>query len=48
MLRHYRPHENVVRRPTLDGGKGYEITGHHELMVPLLAWSVLSMIDSRR
>lgn len=46
MLRHYRPHENVVRRPTLDGGKGYEITGHHELMVPLLAWSVLSMMDA--
>lgn len=47
MLRHYRPHENVVRRPTLEGGKGYEITGHHELIVPLLAWSVLSMIDAR-
>ena len=47
MLRHYRPHENVVRRPTLDGGKGYEITGHHELMVPLLAWSVLSLMDPR-
>ena len=47
MRRHYRPHENVVRRPTLDGGTGYEITGHHELMVPLLAWTVLSMIDAR-
>jgi len=47
MLRHYRPHMNVVLRPTVDGGKGYEITGHHELMVPLLAWSVLSMIDAR-
>lgn len=46
MLRHYRPHMNVVLRPTVDGGKGYEITGHHELMVPLLAWSVLSMIDA--
>jgi hypothetical protein len=47
MLRHYRPHVNVVQRPTVEGGKGYEITGHHELMVPLLAWSVLSMIDAR-
>ena len=44
MLRHYRPHVNVVQRPTVEGGRGYEITGHHELMVPLLAWSVLSMM----
>jgi len=47
MLRHYRPHVNVVQRPTVEGGKGYEITGHHELMVPLLAWSVLSFLDGR-
>lgn len=47
MLRHYRPHMNVVQRPTVEGGTGYEITGHHELMVPLLAWSVLSMLDGR-
>jgi hypothetical protein len=40
MLRHYRPRMNVVQRPTLGSGKGYEITGHHELMVPLLAWAV--------
>jgi hypothetical protein len=46
MLRHYRPHMNVVLRPTAESGSGYEITGHHELMVPLLAWSVLSMIDA--
>jgi hypothetical protein len=46
MLRHYRPHVNVVQRPTVEGGKGYEITGHHELMVPLLAWSVLSLLDT--
>jgi hypothetical protein len=41
MLRHYRPRVNVVQRPTLEGGAGYEITGHHEIMVPLLAWSVI-------
>ena len=40
MQRHYRPRMNVVQRPTLDSGKGYEITGHHEIMVPLLAWAV--------
>ena len=36
MQRHYRPRMNVVQRPTLHSGKGYEITGHHEIMVPLL------------
>jgi hypothetical protein len=40
MVRHYRPRVNVVQRPTLEGGHGYEITGHHEIMVPLLAWAV--------
>lgn len=47
MQRHYRPHVNVVQRPTLDGGTGYEITGHHELMVPLLAWAVIDRLESR-
>ena len=41
MQRHYRPRMNVVQRPTLQSGKGYEITGHHEIMVPLLAWAVV-------
>ncbi len=36
MLQHYRPRENVVRRPTAPGGAGYEITGHHEILFPLL------------
>ena len=46
MIRHYRPRVNVVQRPTLAGGNGYEITGHHELMVPLLAWSVVERLGS--
>ncbi len=45
MLRHYRPRMNVVQRPTLQSGKGYEITGHHELMVPLLTWAVLDRLS---
>lgn len=45
MQRHYRPRVNVVQRPTLDGGKGYEITGHHEIMVPMLVWAVLDRLD---
>ena len=45
MLRHYRPRMNVVKRPTLDSGEGYEITGHHEIMVPLLAWAVVELLE---
>ena len=45
MLRHYRPRVNVVQRPTLEGGAGYEITGHHEIMVPLLAWAVIERVS---
>jgi hypothetical protein len=44
MQRHYRPRMNVVQRPTLDSGRGYEITGHHEIMVPLLAWAVVDRL----
>ena len=48
MQRHYRPRMNVVQRPTLHSGKGYEITGHHEIMVPLLAWAVVTGIDAAK
>jgi hypothetical protein len=42
MVRHYRPRVNVVERPTrTGGGRGYQITGHHEIMIPLLAWAVV-------
>ena len=41
MQRHYRPAMNVVRRPTLGGGAGYLLTGHHEILIPLLVWGVL-------
>ena len=46
MQRHYRPRMNVVQRPTLQSGKGYEITGHHEIMVPMLAWAVVEALRS--
>jgi hypothetical protein len=37
-IQSYRPLTNVVRRPTAGGaGRGYSITGHHELSIPLLA-----------
>ena len=44
MNRHYRPTENVVRRPTHNGGRGYYIVGHHELLVPLWAAAVLEAL----
>lgn len=40
-LRHYRPLTNVVSRPTAGTGKGYALTGHHEIMIPLLAAALL-------
>jgi len=40
-LQHYRPLTNVVSRPTLKTGKGYQLTGHMEIMVPLLFGAVL-------
>ena len=42
-LQHYRPRVNVVERPHAggSGGKGYAITGHHELMIPLLAAALI-------
>ena len=44
LIQHYRPTVNVVKRPTLKGGKGYHLTGHHELMFPLLAAAVLEKL----
>jgi len=44
MLQHYRPLENVVRRPTQNTGHGYSLTGHHEIMVPLLFQLVLAKL----
>ena len=42
-IQHYRPRVNVVERPTLaPGAKGYAITGHHEIMIPLFAGAVLA------
>ena len=48
MVRHYRPRVNVVQRPIIDGGEGFEITGHHEIMVPLLCWAIREMLSSNR
>jgi len=40
-IQHYRPTENVIKRPVKNGGRGIAITGHHEIVIPLLAaWLV--------
>ena len=44
MIRQYRPQMNVVERPTQKFGRGYNFTGHHEIMFPLLA----AMINTQR
>jgi hypothetical protein len=44
-VQHYRPLTNVVRRPTAGAGKGYALTGHHELLFPLLAALVVEEME---
>ncbi|HOK40168.1 MAG TPA: hypothetical protein PLD27_03920 [bacterium] len=40
MIKHYRPTTNVVHRPVLNGGKGFNFIGHNEIMIPLLFFSL--------
>jgi hypothetical protein len=44
MTQHYRPLQNVVKRPTSGSGKGYTITGHHEINIPLFAAALLDRL----
>lgn len=44
-IQHYRARENVLRRPVLSGGRSYALTGHHEIMFPLLAAAVLEEVS---
>jgi hypothetical protein len=45
-IQHYRPTQNVVRRPVAQGGEGYALTGHHELLVPLLAAALIEGLET--
>jgi hypothetical protein len=45
-IQHYRPKENVLCRPTMTKGRSYALTGHHEIMFPLLAASVIEEIGT--
>lgn len=44
MINHYRPRVNVLQRPMIEGGKGYQFIGYHEIMIPLLAGAVKTKI----
>jgi hypothetical protein len=45
-LQHYRPRVNVVERPhAQSGGHGYALTGHHEIMIPLIAAALIERIS---
>jgi len=44
IIQYYRPCENVVKRPTAQGGQGYTITGSHEILIPLFAAGLLTQL----
>jgi hypothetical protein len=46
MIQHYRPLTNVVKRPTSEHGRGFTITGHHEINIPLFALAVLDRLNN--
>jgi len=48
MQQHYRPLQNVVKRPTSGKSRGHTITGHHEIMIPLLAAGILDKIGNSK
>lgn len=44
MINQYRPHQNILSRPTSKGGRGINIIGHHEIMIPMLYRSIIEKI----
>lgn len=45
MVSHYRPEENVLRRPLLEGGQAYSLIGHHEIIIPLLYAMIIERLQ---
>jgi hypothetical protein len=45
-IRHYRPLNNVIQRPTARGGTGINLVGHHEILVPLIAAGLIEALDT--
>jgi len=46
-IQHYRPLQNVVKRPVAGRGRGYSLIGHHELLIPLVAAGIREEISAR-
>jgi hypothetical protein len=46
-IQHYRPTENVLKRPVKKGGRGVALTGHHEIMIPLLAAWLIELAGNK-
>ena len=47
-IRQYRPTTNVIQRPTIGGGEGYSLVGHHEIMFPLLAAALIESLETKK
>ncbi len=47
-VRQYRPQQNIVLRPTRQGGRGISLTGHHEILLPLIAAGLVDGAESAR
>lgn len=47
-IQHYRPLTNVVHRPTSRGGRGIRLTGHHEILLPLIAAGVIELLPEKQ
>ena len=44
---HYRPRVNLVERPTREGGRGLNLVGQHEILIPLFAWALAEELGKR-
>lgn len=44
-IQHYRPTQNVLKRPTQNSGQAIALTGHHEIMIPLIAAALKGSLD---
>jgi hypothetical protein len=46
-IQHYRPTQNVLKRPTQNSGQSVALTGHHEIMIPLIAAALKGSLDKK-
>lgn len=46
-IQHYRPTQNVLKRPTQNSGQAVALTGHHEIMIPLIAAALKGSLDNK-